>query len=81
LPVVRGCRDCDVAGVADIRERGYISIVVTMTSYIPASYAGCDFATRQAAHDQLWSNDDCLRHGFSTSIARLCQQKSSKNCS
>lgn len=37
-----------------------------MASYIPASYAGRDFATRPAAHDQLWSNDDCLTHGFST---------------
>lgn len=37
-----------------------------MASYIPASYAGRDFATRTAAHDQLWSNDDCLMDGFST---------------
>lgn len=37
-----------------------------MASYIPASYAGRDFATRPAAHDQLWSNDDCLSSHFIT---------------
>jgi hypothetical protein len=37
-----------------------------MASYIPASYAGRDFATRPAAHDQRWSNDDCLSSDFIT---------------
>ena len=37
-----------------------------MASYIPASYAGRNFATRPAAHDQLWSNDDCLSSAFIT---------------